>query len=162
MARDKMKRFNINSFFVQDGIDVPDTDIGNYTSIADNCFFHKDDNHAVAANPKMVSTSDLMGHDARGGVKIGNDVWIGRGVSVLSGVTIGDGAIVAAHSVVSKNVPDFALVAGNPARIKRYRFSKEQREALKRIAWWKWDKETFEQRKRDLEDVDTFIKKYDV
>jgi acetyltransferase-like isoleucine patch superfamily enzyme len=69
---------------------------------------------------------------------IGNDVWIGYGAMILNGATIGDGAIVAAGSVVFTDAPPFAVVAGNPARIVRYRFSKGVAERLKRIAWWNW------------------------
>lgn len=69
---------------------------------------------------------------------IGNDVWIGHGAFVLPGVTIGDGAIVAAMSVVTKDVPPYAVVAGNPAQIKRYRFSEQQIEKLQQTRWWEF------------------------
>ncbi|WND03191.1 CatB-related O-acetyltransferase [Temperatibacter marinus] len=69
---------------------------------------------------------------------IGNDVWIGHGAMVRAGVTIGDGAIVAAGSVVSKDVPPYAVVAGNPARIKKYRFSEDQIEKLQELQWWRF------------------------
>lgn len=74
----------------------------------------------------------------KGDVVIGNDVWIGRGARVLSGVTVGDGAAIAGYSVVTKDVRPYAIVAGNPAREIRRRFSDEQIEALLRIAWWDW------------------------
>jgi acetyltransferase-like isoleucine patch superfamily enzyme len=67
---------------------------------------------------------------------IGNDVWIGHGAFILPGVHIGDGAVIAAMSVVTKNVPPYAVVAGSPARIVRYRFSQEQIEALQASKWW--------------------------
>lgn len=67
---------------------------------------------------------------------IGNDVWIGHGAFILPGVQIGDGAVIAAMSVVTKNVPPYALVAGSPARIVRYRFPQEQIEALLASKWW--------------------------
>jgi len=69
---------------------------------------------------------------------IGNDVWIGYGAMILGGVTVGDGAIIAAGSVVVADVPPFACVAGNPAKILRYRFSRGIVERLLRIAWWNW------------------------
>ncbi len=69
---------------------------------------------------------------------IGNDVWIGFGAMVLGGATIGDGAIVASGAVVFSDVPPFAVVAGNPARVMRYRFSRPIVERLLRIAWWNW------------------------
>jgi acetyltransferase-like isoleucine patch superfamily enzyme len=70
--------------------------------------------------------------------KIGNDVWIGHGAYVRAGVTIGDGAIVAAHSVVAKDVPPYALVAGNPAQVKRYRFDPETIAKLLALQWWRF------------------------
>lgn len=67
---------------------------------------------------------------------IGNDVWIGHGAFILPGVTIGDGAVVAAMSVVTKDVPPYAIVGGTPARIIRPRFPADQVEQLTRLQWW--------------------------
>lgn len=68
---------------------------------------------------------------------IGNDVWVGQNVCILPGVRrIGDGAVLGAGSVVTKNVPDFAVVVGSPARVIRYRFSKETQLAIKASRWW--------------------------
>jgi virginiamycin A acetyltransferase len=69
---------------------------------------------------------------------LGHDVWLGYGVTVMAGVNIGHGAIVAARSVVSSDVPPYAIAAGNPARVVRMRFSPEQIEWLLAIAWWDW------------------------
>jgi carbonic anhydrase/acetyltransferase-like protein (isoleucine patch superfamily) len=71
-------------------------------------------------------------------VIIGNDVWIGFEAVVLSGVTIGNGAVVAARAMVTKNVEPYAIVAGNPARRVRFRFSPEIVAQLEAIAWWDW------------------------
>ncbi len=69
-------------------------------------------------------------------VHIGNDVWIGSGVFIKNGITIGDGAIVGAHAVVTKDVPPYAIVCGNPARIIRYRFSDDIIKQLLELKWW--------------------------
>lgn len=67
---------------------------------------------------------------------IGNDVWIGRDVTIYSGVTIGDGAVIAGQSVVTTPVPPYAVVAGTPARIVKYRFDEETIKNLLEIQWW--------------------------
>jgi len=76
--------------------------------------------------------------DNRGDIIIGNDVWIGYEAVVMSGVHIGDGAIIATRAVVTKNVPPYAIVGGVPAAIIKMRFSEEKIEDLLRIQWWNW------------------------
>jgi acetyltransferase-like isoleucine patch superfamily enzyme len=95
----------------------------------------------------------------KGGVTIGNDVWLGHQTLVLSGVTIGDGAIIGAGSVVRHDIPPFALVAGNPARVAGFRFPPEQIEALLSIRWWDWplDKITASLEMLMSPDVQAFI-----
>tara|TARA_R110002153_G_C13039734_1_gene469711 strand:- start:74 stop:598 length:525 start_codon:yes stop_codon:yes gene_type:complete len=73
---------------------------------------------------------------SNGDVVIGNDVWIGRSVTIMSGVTIGNGAVIAARSLVTKDVPPYAIVGGNPSKILRYRFEPQEIEILQKIAWW--------------------------
>ncbi|NUO75236.1 MAG: Vat family streptogramin A O-acetyltransferase [Lysobacter sp.] len=75
----------------------------------------------------------------KGDTVIGNDVWIGYQALLMPGVKVGDGAIVAARSVVSADVPAYAIVGGNPARVLRMRYPPDQIERLLRIAWWEWD-----------------------
>ncbi len=77
----------------------------------------------------------------KGPVQIGNDVWIGARAIILSGVTIGDGAIVAAGAVVARDVPAYGIVAGNPARLIKHRFAPEVIGALLEIRWWDWPDE---------------------
>jgi len=69
---------------------------------------------------------------------IGNDVWIGHGAYISAGVTIGDGAIVGAHSVVTKDVPPYAVVAGNPAQIRKWRVQPQFVSPLLRLRWWRY------------------------
>lgn len=75
----------------------------------------------------------------KGDTVVGNDVWIGYEAMLMPGVRVGDGAIVAARSVVSADVPAYAIVAGNPARVVRMRYDETQVQRLLRIAWWDWD-----------------------
>ena len=76
---------------------------------------------------------------SKGPVEIGNDVWIGFNATILSGVRIGDGAVIAAGAVVAEDVPPYAIVAGNPARIVRMRFPPRVVSGLLKIKWWDWD-----------------------
>jgi len=69
---------------------------------------------------------------------IGNDVWIGADVLITKNITVGNGAIIAAKSVVTKDIPPYAIVAGNPAKLLKYRFEKEKIEILEKINWWQW------------------------
>jgi acetyltransferase-like isoleucine patch superfamily enzyme len=80
---------------------------------------------------RLDRTPDMFKH-----VTIGNDVWTGHNVNIMAGVSVGDGAIIGAGSVVTKDVPAFAIVAGVPARIVRMRFSDAVIERLLRLKWW--------------------------
>ncbi|NLG44280.1 MAG: CatB-related O-acetyltransferase [Phycisphaerae bacterium] len=75
----------------------------------------------------------------RGDTVVGNDVWLGYGGLIMPGVKIGDGAIVASRAVVTKDVPPYAIVGGNPARVIRMRFDEVTVAALLDIRWWDWD-----------------------
>ncbi len=76
-------------------------------------------------------------------VTIGNDVWIGQGVSIVRkpGLTIGNGVVIGSGAVVTRSIPDYAIVAGVPAKIIKYRFSEEIIEGLLKLEWWNWDRE---------------------
>jgi acetyltransferase-like isoleucine patch superfamily enzyme len=85
---------------------------------------------------------DLPGYPhTKGDVVIGNDVWICDGAIILSGVTIGDGAVIGARTVVARDVPPYAIVGGNPAKITRMRFEATVVERLQKLAWWDWSDE---------------------
>lgn len=79
--------------------------------------------------------------DSHGPITVGNDVWIASQVVIASGVTIGDGAVVGANSVVLGDIPPYAIVAGSPAKILRYRFEEKIVERLLSLKWWEWDDE---------------------
>jgi acetyltransferase-like isoleucine patch superfamily enzyme len=123
-------------------------EIGNYCSFAADVKIFLGGEHRTdwvstypfnALHPEF---SHIEGHPrSKGDVRIGNDVWLGRGAVVLSGVTIGDGAAVGAYSVVTKDVPDYAIVGGNPAKLLKMRFPPEVVERLRAIQWWNWSPE---------------------
>ena len=89
--------------------------------------------------------------------KIGNDVWIGRSAIVLSGVNIGNGAVIGAGSVVTKDVPDYAIVAGNPAKLIRYRFDEHTIQELQSLKWWAWPDEKIKQYAEYFVDPQQFL-----
>ena len=109
------------------------------------------------ANHRMNSVTtypfNIMGHGwekatpkteelpLKGDTVIGNDVWIGQNVTVLPGVHIGDGAIIGANSVVSKDVPPYCIVGGNPVKLIRKRFDDETINYLLKLKWWDWSAE---------------------
>ncbi len=104
------------------------------------------------------------GHPAtKGDVVIGNDVWIGRGAKILSGVTVGDGAAIAGYSLVVKDVPPYTIVGGNPAKVIRRRFPDDQIDALLRIAWWTWSLDKIIEEVPALQsgDIAGFIERFD-
>lgn len=75
----------------------------------------------------------------KGDTTVGHDVWIGYGATIMPGVTIGNGAIIASLSVVTRDVPPYAIVGGNPATVLRYRYDEATIARLQALAWWDWD-----------------------
>jgi len=119
--------------------------IGAYCSIADGVQIFLGGEHRtdwVTTYPFPVfwkAAMGIQGHPrSKGDVIIGNDVWIGTEATILSGVKIGDGAVIGAKSVVVKDVPAYAIVAGNPARIIKMRFDDDTITRLLRVKWWEW------------------------
>lgn len=95
-------------------------------------------NHALGYDTDRANKHLYEQEHAKGSVIIGNDVWIGADAFILSGTTIGDGAIIGAKSVVSGNVPPYSVSVGNPCKHRRFRFSTTQISSLLEIRWWNW------------------------
>lgn len=94
-------------------------------------------------------------------IHIGNDVWLGRNVIITNSANIGNGVIAGAGAVITKDVPDYAVVVGVPARIIRFRYTSEEIDALNKIAWWGWSDEEIRERFDDFYlPIEEFIKKY--
>ena len=118
------------------------TKIGRYCSFAEGvCIFNR--NHPFtfrSTHPYFFNTSLGYVHKEIIPMRelvVGNDVWVGQNALILPSVRkIGDGAVIGAGAVVTKDVPDFAVVAGNPARVLKYRFSKTTMDKIKKSAWW--------------------------
>src|SRR5882762_6770095 len=96
-------------------------------------------------------------------VYIGHDVWIGHGAVILPGRSIGTGAVVAAGAIVTKDVPAYSIVGGNPARVIKRRFTESVAGRLAELAWWEWDHETLRRALPDFRmlDIEGFLEKYE-
>lgn len=140
--------YGLPKIFVYQGSEAKVT-IGNFCSIAPGVTFITGGIHPenwVSTYPFRINWNlDKAFKDGmpatKGDINIGSDVWIGTNALILSGVQVGDGAIIGANSVVTKNVPPFAIVAGNPAIIIRFRFDQNIIDNLLRIKWWDWNDE---------------------
>ncbi|MDQ0416025.1 acetyltransferase-like isoleucine patch superfamily enzyme [Croceifilum oryzae] len=119
--------------------------IGKFCSIASEANIFLGGNHTldfVTTYPFNVFFPE--GHAFPGGpltkgdIEIGHDVWIASGASIMSGVRVGSGAVIGADCIVARDVPPYAIMIGNPARIMRYRFERDIIEQLLEIQWWDW------------------------
>jgi acetyltransferase-like isoleucine patch superfamily enzyme len=127
--------------------------LGKYNSIGRDCNFFLHANHRIdwittssqlwgPVTPEIAEMHMTMGHPScKGDIIIENDVWIGAKSTIMSGIKIHNGAVIAANSNVTKDVPPFAVVGGNPAKIIKYRFTEKQIESLLKIAWWDWSED---------------------
>jgi len=141
-------------------------EIGNFVSIAPKISFglgiHP--THLITTHPAFYSNnkpfktfSDKNYFEEYRLIEIGNDVWIGQESMIMGGVTIGDGAIVAARAVVTKDVPPYAIVGGVPAKIIRYRFDDKIIKELEAIKWWNRDDEWLSQNYLLFHNTEKFI-----
>ncbi len=118
-------------------------EIGSFCSIARHVSIQEDLHNAQRTTTYFIERN-LLGTTAnnavvtKGPILIGSDVWIGAAAHILSDVTVGHGAIIGAGSIVTKDVPPYAIVAGNPAQIVRYRFHQAKIDALLDSSWWDW------------------------
>ncbi|HMK52201.1 MAG TPA: CatB-related O-acetyltransferase [Thermodesulfobacteriota bacterium] len=143
--------------------------IGKYCSISTQVIIFLGSEHRmdwVSTYPfpyLWKEASSTKGHPfSKGDVIIGNDVYIGYHVTILSGVVIGDGAAIGAGSVVTKDIPPYAIAAGNPAQIIRYRFGEETVQKLLKIRWWDWSDEKVKENVHLIccDSIDAFVKKF--
>ena len=140
--------------------------VGKGCALADGITFMIDLNHEYASvcQGDMFFLRDLKQPSRiarKGSVIIQNDVWIGHGATIMAGVVLRNGCVIAAGSVVTKDVPPYAIVGGNPAKVLRYRFEPEIIDALQRIAWWDWPKDLQMKRRHDFTlPVHAFVEKY--
>lgn len=117
--------------------------IGNYVSIAENVVFLLGGNHNYnyfSTYPFKFYRKGEIEAETKGQITINDDVWIGYNSTILSGIEIGQGAVIAAGSIVTKDVLPYSIVAGNPAKLIKYRFNSDEIDRLKKINYNKVDK----------------------
>jgi acetyltransferase-like isoleucine patch superfamily enzyme len=133
--------------------------IGSFCSIARNVSF-QEYNHKTDRLTSYFICQNIFGDKlenditSKGDIEIGNDVWIGAQCVILSGAKIGNGAVIAANSVVIGEIPPFAIAAGTPAKILKYRFNEEIIEKIEGMKWWEWQKDNF------FKNKNLFLKKF--
>ena len=153
---------------------ISDTDIGKFCSISENCYVggaahpldwvstslrfycsnEKEEGKTSAINPfyKAYYPPFLKTY-------IGNDVWIGAKALILSGVTISDGAVIGAGSVITKDIGPYEIWAGNPAKLIRKRFDDEEIEKLLSLRWWDWTEDRLKKESVFFKDVEIFMER---
>ena len=158
--------------YLQHYCDLMSVDIGKFANIAAmvriNPGFHPMERptlHHFTYRPTMYGMgeqddADFFQWRRRQRVVIGHDTWIGHGAVIMPGVRIGNGAVVGSNSVVTKDVPPYAIVAGVAAKVIRQRFPRAIAEAIEATAWWDWDHDTLTERLADFRDMRTFLAKY--
>lgn len=154
---------------------IRNTKIGRYCSIGKNvrivdkthpiddfvsthpAFYSSQNVTGVSYAQKSLFIETLYAVDSKWSVEIGNDVWVCDNAMILGGHRIGDGAIIAAGAVVTKDVPPYAIYGGVPAQLIRYRFDKETREFLENSKWWDKGEEWIKANVKLFENVEYFV-----
>lgn len=173
----KEKKYNIGEFTYGKPTILFDTDevnltIGKFCSIASEVTIFLGGNHRVdwlttypfnILNKDFKTGKNIVGHPAtKGSVVIGNDVWIGKGVTIMSGIKIGNGAVIGAGALVTKNVGDYEIWAGNPSKFIKKRFSDQEINKLNELSWWDWDIEKISKNVKTLcsDNIQEFLQKH--
>ena len=176
LSRDKFTTIGVGSY--DNGAKVwrwtnAKLQIGKYCSIAHGVNFIVDEGYHscsditnypfinnLTSDPKLISIRNTF--QQKEGIQIGHDVWIGLNSVILPGVKIGNGVTIGAGSVVNKNIPDYSIVGGVPARVIKKKHPDDIIEKLSSIAWWNWTKEEIMERKADFYElnISEFIEKY--
>lgn len=157
-------------YTVYKGYTTHNLQIGRFNSIAEGIEFcmgvnHEYSNLFMGVSKLFENNTIPLTYNQKGQIIIQNDVWIGQNCTIMPGVVIHNGAVVAANSHVVNDVPPYAIVGGNPAKVIKYRFSKELIDKLLTIQWWNWSvdeiKNNIKYFNADIQKFcDTFYEKY--
>jgi virginiamycin A acetyltransferase len=159
------------SYLVDGSLEFGNTEchllIGRYSSLGHRLVFEaglNHDYHRVTTYPfDDVEISDGSNHADKvnkNQIIIGNDVWIGCDVTIMGGVHIGNGTVIGAGAVVAKDIPPYAIVVGNPAKVIKYRFDEKTIEKLQQIKWWNWPESKIKKSWPLMENVESFCDKF--
>ena len=174
-ARAQLLEVSMDDYsYVVSDTDIAYASIGKFCSIASHVRINPGDHPMERASQSHFTyrassyfegasdEADLFARRRSKLVTIGHDVWIGHGAIILSGRTIGTGAVIGAGAIVTKDVPDYSIVVGNPARVLRMRFSESAITALRNLQWWDWPHDKLRVALEDFRSlqVDEFCDKY--
>lgn len=154
--------------YIASGTKISKTIIGKFCSIGPDCKLGlgKHPTHTFVSmhpiffsmlNQAQISFADKSYFDEFDNISIGNDVWLGTNVIVVDGIHISDGVIVAAGSIVTKNIPPYAIVGGIPAKIIKYRFKKDEIAKLLEIKWWDMDVDNLKNQYKKMHNIKDFL-----
>lgn len=165
----KLKLVSVGRYsYIANHVELNNVEIGSFCSLGPKVLNHLGNHPArtfVSTSPAFYmpeapipSFATIETFSSYGGkVKIGHDVWIGAEVLLMDGITIGNGAIVAARSVVSRDVPPYAIVGGVPARLIRFRFDEKIIQQLETFQWWNRDIEWIKDNVNNFQDISRFV-----
>lgn len=140
--------------------------VGKFTSIASGvCMYTRNHPYWKPSTSPLFYNAQFIGGGVLnndivpyGKLTIGNDVWIGQYAVILPSCKhIGDGSVIGAGSIVTKDIPDYAVVAGNPAKVIKYRYTEAQIQQIKATHWWDWDVEFLEKNVSALSDLESLL-----
>jgi acetyltransferase-like isoleucine patch superfamily enzyme len=154
--------------YIANGSNIKNTRIGKFCSIGPNikCGLGRHPTHTfVSTHPIFFSTlkqsqlsfADKSYFEDFKNIEIGNDVWIGANAIIVDGIKIGDGVIIAASSVITKDVSPYAIMAGSPAKAVRYRFNETEIQYLLKLKWWDRDLSWIKENYKSFHDIKVFM-----